>query len=323
MKENYYELEDIARSVVRKYWNIEEHLETVDTGVNKRTWRAGPYWLSCTYDYEVEAVSRELQLYSCLSERGQLPGAVAVPSVIKAQGELFVQAHGRVWWLTAHVPGRQPEPTRIEDTLAVARGLAGLHCWLAPLSPELAVSKESALTLFARGRLLALEEQCLGFTEADKEVLLQASRLIDEYLATHSQTAMQLIHGDPSHPNLRLSERYPPRLIGALDWASCRYDAPLADLATVGQTIVFRSRSRDPLADLTAMMAAYQQGGGVGFSLDALLVFMILGKFESIAHHGTRFLRGEIAADLVLSQSTKIHTILLLIQESQKRDCSS
>ncbi|RAQ93998.1 hypothetical protein [Thermogemmatispora tikiterensis] len=73
-------------------------------------------------------------------------------------------------------------------------------------------------------------------------------------------------------------------------------------------------------ADLASMVTAYQQAGGASFTLQALLIFMLLTKFESIAHHGARFLRGEIAADLVLSQLEKIRMIMLLAQESQKRD---
>jgi hypothetical protein len=320
MSKNRDEVNSLAEQVLRSYWGLAGQLEAIDIGVNKRIWRVGAYWLACAYDYEAEAVSKELQLYACLQERAQLPGAVAVPSPIKAQEELFVRAYERIWWLTAHVSGRQPEPDRLTDTLAVARGLASLHRWLAPLSSALAVSKENTLTFLARGRLLALEEERLGFTEADKTLLREAAWLVDDYLAAHPLTALQLIHGDPSHPNLRLSEDHPPRLIGALDWAGCRYDAPLADLATVGQTIVFRARSADPLADLASMLTAYQQAGGASFTLQALLIFMLLGKFESIAHHGARFLRGEIAADLVLSQPEKIRVIMLLVQEAQKRD---
>lgn len=304
----------LARQVLADHWGSSERPARVDIGVNKHTWLVGQRWLSCTYDHRAAAVERELQLYAYLGERARLPGAVAVPVPLASRNGPVVHAGRWVWWMTGHVAGRQPEPQVPADTLAVVRGLAGLHRWLQPVSPDLAVSQEDSLALLARATALLADPQHRGFLPADLGTLQEARELIADSLAAALHSPRQLIHGDPSYPNLRLSPGKQRRLVGALDWEECRLDFPLADLSTVGQTVVFRTGTPDPLADLAMIHATYGQLAGRRSPLGDLLLFMLLGKFESIAHHGARFLRGEAQQELVHSQATKIRVIVGLFR---------
>lgn len=296
------------------HWGIATRPARVEIGVNKHTWRVGQRWLSCTADYRVQEVQRELLLYAHLRERAHLPGAVAVPFPQASSQGLLVCANERVWWVSEHVAGRRPAVGNPADTLAVACGLAGLHAWLQPVPAELAVSADDSLTLYARAWELLADPQRLGLTPADMVTLREACGLVDAYLATAvPPLPRQLIHGDPSHPNLRLSAGAGRQLVGALDWESCRVDFPLSDLATLGQTVVFRAGGANSLAGLGAIHAAYGQLARSRCEISDLLMFMILGKFESIAHHGARFLRGEARQELVRSQPEKIRLLLDLL----------
>ncbi len=307
----YDELDLLAGQLLTERWEITELPQRVDVGVNKRTWRVGQRWLSCVYDHTLEKVEREMRLYAFLSEHVDSAVPVKIPRPVETtDGTLIVSTYERVWWLTEHVYGRQPDPRQREDTLAVARGLAQLHRWLRSVPAELAVSTENSLTLFKQGLTLATTSPRIGFSATELSMLHRAAEIVDASLMRDETVPLQLVHGDASHPNFRLSRTSRPTMIGALDWESCRNDLPVSDLATVGQTVVFRSGSADPLADLAAALDAYHQAGGDRFALTDVLVFMIMGKFESIAHHGGRFLRGEAPQDLVLSQPGKIRVIL-------------
>ncbi|HEY1352182.1 MAG TPA: phosphotransferase [Ktedonobacteraceae bacterium] len=309
------ELDLLAREVLGAHWGIREPPVRVEIGVNRQIWRVGQRWLSCTIEQRAAQVRRELRLSLRLGKRARLPAGVAVPAPLSGREGPLVSACGRVWWLTGHVAGRRPEPAARVDTIAVVRGLAGLHRWLKPLSPDLAVASEDSLTLFAHAQELLADTRLLGFSLTDQATLQQACELIEAYLSIRLPSPRQLIHGDPSYPNLRLSHGPLPRLIGALDWEECRLDFPLSDLSTVGQTVVFRAGLSDPLAGLAGIHAIYCQHTSSRFELRDLLMFMLLGKFESIAHHGTRFVGGEAPQELVLSQAAKMRTLLDLLRQ--------
>jgi len=311
------ELDLLAREVLKDAWGISEKPGRVDIGVNKHTWLVGEHWLFCTSARRAEQIRREFALFAHLQMRARSPGAVAIPCPLVSRAGLIVHTDGRVWWMSEHVAGRPPDPHNPADMWAVVQGLAGLHRWLQPVGPELAVSADDSLTLFARARALLADPQRMGFSSAAMLTLHEAAELVEASLPALLLLPRQLIHGDPSHPNLRLALGPSGQLIGALDWEECRFDFPLSDLSTVGQTVVFRTGSSAPLADLATIHAIYGQQRESCFDLGQMLLFMILGKFESIAHHGERFLRGEAQPELVLSQPAKIHVIVDLFRRAK------
>jgi macrolide phosphotransferase len=226
----------------------------------------------------------------------------------------MVTAAGRVWWLTRGLPGRAPGPRSLDDTLAVASGLATLHTFLRQVPRNLAVMRTDSLALFGEGVRLAARPLRIGLRPADLAVIDAAAAIVRTHWNRLSARPRQLVHGDPSYPNLRLSLGSPPRLTGILDWESCRYDLPLADLSRLGQAVLYRSGTADAAAGLTQALQRYSGAPARGGELTDLLVAMIMAKFESIAHHGRRYLDGEGPRDLVASQPGKIARILALFE---------
>lgn len=69
-----------------------------------------------------------------------------------------------------------------------------------------------------------------------------------------------------------------------------------------------------PRESLDAMAEAYLAAGGRRFTRHEVLVGLILVKFESIAHHGTRYRHGETDRTMLTSQVDKIRTVLELCE---------
>lgn len=300
------DLDQAAQRLAAVEWGMSEAVERVNVGMNKATWRVGKHWLACDYPRAAAQVERMRTILATLTAH---PGFdLAVPRFVAGHGGYLVHSHGRVWWLTEHVAGRQPDPDSPTDTAAVAAGLARLHTTLRDLPASPAASADNAVCLFEAGARLARDPR-LGFTPADHDALDEAIAVVRRRLDALGQAGIQLVHGDPSNPNLRVRDD-PLRLTGALDWDHARLDLALADVATVAQTVVLRSGSAAPLDALNAMLDAYLAAGGVAMTLDDLLIGLVMAKFESIAHHGGRYLRGESGQAIVRGQVDKIRTIL-------------
>lgn len=302
--------EDQARHVAR-LWGLQDLPERLDLGVNKGTWKVGSMWLSCQVGEDTSLVTRLHHLLNAVS--ASCPD-VAVPRLVPTGDGEFVRRHaGRTWWVTAHVGGRQPEAGSAPDMEAVGRGLARLHACLRPVPRSLACSTEDMVSRFEAGVALAHDPR-LGFSARDHDVVDRAEHVIRDRLSTGDLGSRQLLHGDPSNPNLRLSVDGEPRLTGALDWDSARGDVPLVDLATVAQTVVLRSGWEEPLDLLDLVVDEYRRAGGQDYTVGDVLVGLLLVKFESVAHHGRRFLAGQAGAQLVANQPGKLAVVLDVLE---------
>jgi Ser/Thr protein kinase RdoA (MazF antagonist) len=300
------DVDSAARQVLVTEWGLTLPLERIEVGVNKATWRAGDYWLACDYPRMTDQVMRMQALLTQLASSARME--FSVPRLVPAPHGAVVQAHGRAWWLTEHVDGRQPDPRDPADTGAVAAGLARLHTALRDVPSTLAVSADNLVSLFETGGRLAADPR-FDFSPDDRKTADEATAVVCDRLEALQRAGTQLIHGDPSNPNLRVKDN-PVHLTGALDWDYARVDLALADVATVAQTVVFRSGTAAPLEALNAMVAAYRAAGGVPLTLDDVLVGLVMVKFESIAHHGARYLRGETDQAMVSGQVDKIRIAL-------------
>lgn len=301
-------LDQLATTLLTSEWGVRAVPRRIDVGVNKRTWRAGDYWLSCAPERFWELIRRESSLYEALAAAEG--GAVAIPAVVPARSGLQLTRGGAVWRLTRNVPGRRPHPAVPGDAAAVVAGVARLHCWLQEQPVALAVSQSSTADLFTRGVRVA-RDPSLGFDRADLTTIERGREVVLSH-DVHAACDRRLVHGDPSFPNLRLSTESPLMLIGAVDWDCCRVDDVLTDLAVLGHSVVFRSRAENPLRELRHMIDTYQNHGGRSCSMREVLVYMVMAKFESIAHHGERFFRREAPPELVASQPAEMRAVLEL-----------
>jgi macrolide phosphotransferase len=278
-------------------------------GLNKATWRVGDHWLSADYPRAAESVRRLTVLLDRLA--AELGTDLTLPVIVDSQYGPVVEAAGRVWWLTRNVDGRHPDPTSLADTVAVATGLARLHTALRDLPGDLAVSSDTCEGLFRAGAEIVNDDR-LGFTPDDLAVARTGVAVVSERLDALRKPGTQLTHGDPSNPNLFVSDGQ-TRLTGAIDWDYARNDLVLSDLATVAQTVLFRSGTGPPRRDVQAMVDAYITAGGIHLSTDEILLGVIMVLFEAIAHHGARYIRGEGDHDRVSGRVDNIRTVLALL----------
>ncbi|OLT25779.1 hypothetical protein BJF83_22615 [Nocardiopsis sp. CNR-923] len=306
-------LDALAEEISAEGWELTTAPVRVDVGVNKATWRVGDSWLTCVPDTHEETMDRLRSLCAAVAE--QAGETFEVPSFLPSRtGDFTPRVGGYAWSLTAHLGGRQPQASSLADMETVASGLASLHRLLRDLPGDLAVSGENSVKLFDEGAALVADPR-LEYTTEQRDILARAEVLIRARLDRLTRHPMQLVHGDPSNPNLRLGEAHPPVLTGLLDWDHARVDLVLADVATVAQTVILRSGSSAPLEMLGNVLAAYGDAGGVPFTVDDALTGLLMAKFESVAHHGGRYLRGEGPHDIVMSQPEKIRTVLRLVED--------
>ncbi len=289
------------------HWGIEAEPRRESSGLNKDTWQAGEdAWLAA--DHEGAATTWEA--VDALLSRREL-SSFDVPRIVPTlSGERWIRCEGRLWRMTEAVSGRAPSPESHEDLASVAAGLARLHQAMAPL-PEIFGSQAIPTAEHARHARELLESEELPYTEEESAQIVEALELWGA--APLCQGPQQMIHGDPSYPNLRLD--HTGQLTGLIDWESVRWDSVLHDLAVVGQTILYRSGWSDTRAGLVTLLELYAQAGGRAYSLDDLLLSILGIKFESVAHHGQKLVAGTGDSDLVRSQAGKIHRVCALLKQ--------
>lgn len=300
-----HDLDTQARQVVLS-WNVDGDPIRVDRGVNKATWRVGDFWLSSDFTSARDQVGRLAALLSVVA--AEFGGDIEVPRFVSSADGPIVVAHGRAWWMTRHIDGRHPDPAVPSDMAAVASGLALMHRRLSRVPREYAVSSETCEGLFRLGEKLVNDDR-LRFAPDDLTIAREAAAVVAARLESLRRPGLQITHGDPSNPNLFVTGS-PLRLTGAIDWDYARYDLLVSDIATMAQTILFRSGTDRPREYLQEVMAAYVAAGGLEMSLDDVLTGVLMVVFEAIAHHGTRYIRGEGAYVHVGGRVDDIRTVL-------------
>lgn len=215
---------------------------------------------------------------------------------------------GYAWRLTRHIPGKQPQPNSRHDLEAVAAGLATLHRQLRQIDTHCIPHTYTPQQHMASVQTLLAGTQ-LPYTTAEQTLLRRGI----EYFTKHKtpQPTSQLIHGDPSYPNLRLDQHRQIR--GILDWDTTCIASPIYDLAVVAQTVLFRSNTTQTLHWLQHLTDTYHQHSEPQIDIRQLLTAVLAIKYESINTHGTRYLQGATNFDLAHSQAAKIGTTLNLL----------
>ena len=294
---------------ITSLWGLDKQPKRVDIGVNKATWRVGGYWLSSGLTDEKDRIVRSQRLLARLSE--DFCGVIAVPRFVPVDSGFVVEAHGRVWWLTEHIEGRQPDPSCQSDMEAVARGLSMMHDLLREVPRSYSVSDDNFEQLFRYVEQMVSDVR-LKFSSDDLAVARHAAEIVVEHLGLIRRSGMQITHGDPSNPNL-LMDMSGSRLIGALDWDNAHYDHVLSDIAVVAQTILFRSHSDEQLDYLREVIAAYVSSGGTDFTIDEVLTSVIMVLFEAISHHGNRYVLGHGSYEHVGDRVANMRIVLGLM----------
>lgn len=309
METTELELQRLARQALTT-WGLRQEPQRVELGVNKAAWRVDGYWLTSDV---AAAGDRVRRLAAFLGRVDNVLGLdVVVPGFVASDLGPVVELGDRVWWLTRNVEGRHPKAADPADMVAVGRGLARMHDGIRQLPAGEAVSTDTLLGLFRAGAELVSDPR-LAFSPSELRTAREAIDLVQTETRQLHSHGMQMTHGDPSNPNLFV-DGSPGRLVGAIDWDHARYDLVLSDLATVAQTLLFRSRTQRPREYVAEVTAAYVDAGGADLSTDEVLVGVLMVLFEAVAHHGRRFLEGQADHTLISGRVANMRTVLGLIE---------
>jgi Ser/Thr protein kinase RdoA (MazF antagonist) len=256
-------------AALRAGWGLDGVLVLADAGVNNQVWcvTSGDVpmaWLRRCPAAQSAWRERELALLQALAE-----AEVQTPRVLTTRaGARQLRADDALWSLTAHVPGEAP--SQEDPTLfpALAAGMASLHQELARLDVA-PVAPRGVLEAFAGHRSAPA-----WVHEALAGVASQLERL---------RTApSQLVHGDFSHPNLRVRDG---AMTGVLDFEFASVEPVALDLATLALTLLVRTRPAEPGPLIDAILAAYLGAGGAGVDRALLRGAVVLRKVDSYWHH--------------------------------------
>ena len=125
---------------------------------------------------------------------------------------------------------------------------------------------------------------------------------------------MQLIHGDFSHPNIRIATTGQPRIVSLLDFEFCSVDPPIMDLATLALTILLRSEEPDPQQIIRQTISCYEESVQQTVSYELVKLAMLARKVDSYYYHRTRWERGDAPRELVQRQISQLKMIVAFLE---------
>lgn len=286
----------MAEQALSTGWRLDGRLTADTLGVNNQTWMVDSgqarYWLRrCTIDEQAWRV-RELALLEQIAQSGRIREfALAVPEVLSTvAGSHHFISDGFVWSVTRHIPGDMPDPSDLAVYPHLAQGMARLHALLATIAIDFTVAP-SCIVDDLEYNIRTHDSQ------SDEPILVARSvEIVRTQLPSLRKAPAALIHGDFSHPNLRINRRS-LELTGVLDFEFCSRDPAILDIATLLQTILVRSRASNPRETIAATIRGYGDGAVGDVSRDLLRASVIARKLDSYWYHrnGLREGRGERA----------------------------
>lgn len=285
-------------------WGISAPVTGETVGNHKETWRVGTtHWPSGI----PQAQESHFGHIQTLLDQPQLQDYRTPQAIPTLAGQGYTTSQEKIWYLTPHIPGRHPRPTSHTDMKKIAAAIARLHQKLKTIPAQKAISGPEPLQpLQAAAHLLATRK--LPYSTDEYDTLTQGLQYLEDHPVCTQHA--QLIHGDPSYPNLKLD--HDSNLTGILDWDSTTTASPVYDLAVIAQTILYRSNTDSPQQWLDDLLQTYSHSGGHQYSRHQLLSAVLSIKYESINHHGQNYLDSGCTFDLTYSQVAKIHTALTL-----------
>lgn len=305
--------DDQVAVVLREHYRLADLARADGLGVNNRTWQAGGHWLTCRPAARAGQLARETELFArinAITDSPAAPCAVRAPQVIADRsGNRLVRRFGQNWRLTSDLGGQHPAPEDLAGYRPLAAGLANLHASLASLDAE-PVWPSSILDWALRLAEVGVSALDLGLplTTGDRAALARTLDMVGEYAPAFDEMPRQLIHGDVSHPNLRV-DAGTGALVGVLDLEFARLDPVVLDLGTLALTALTRSGARRPEEMIEDMTTVYEDHAGLPVDRDAVYAAMLVLKLWSYWHHGHRALRDGTSPELALSQASKCKAV--------------
>ena len=211
--------------------------------------------------------------------------------------------------MTQHLSGKQPDPKKLNLYPDIATGLGRLHLLLAKIPQNFYVA-DSNLLSDIHCHLAALSKTEFGkASEKDKDIsdlLRFAFGRLNRGFPDLEKLNVQLIHGDFSHPNIRITTTGPSRIVSLLDFEFCSVDPPIMDLATLALTILLRSGASDPQQIIRQAISCYEESVQQIVSYRLVKLAMLARKVDSYYYHRTRWERGNAPRELVQRQISQM-----------------
>jgi aminoglycoside phosphotransferase len=290
-------------------------------GVNNTTWKVGTEaWLARYNKNEANRVIRELDFYEYFSNTQiRDPDTIIwVPEVIRTtRGERLYDDGTYLWKLSKHMDGIMPSQEKAELYPILANGLGRLHRKLREIPTAYAVTStpvvQTVKTYVSEiGNIASNIPKDSAIKDIEEEnfpLIKAAAQRLSANFNKLQELPVQLIHGDFTHPNLRI-DKDQSKLIGVLDFEFCSADPALLDLASIVLTLLTRSKLTEPAKLLAEILKAYEDGGGGHVDPAALKVAVLARKFDSFGYHRNRFLEGKGTMETYLRQLEQLKLVM-------------
>lgn len=289
-------------AILSEGWSLNVEPRAEGSGVNNTTWQIGDHaWLARYKRDEAERVLREIKLYEYLTDSQAADrDRILVPAVIRTTEEnpLFTKGD-EVWRLSAHMDGYTPSPEKAELYPIIANGLGLLHSKLRKVPLSLAVTSHSLIQTVEADLARMMNPTWVtdsntvirDMEEEYASILTATVKKLSRTFKGITAMPLQLIHGDFTHPNMRIQEDS-SRLIGMLDFEFCSVDPAILDLASIVLTLITRSQLSEPARRISEILMAYEEGGG-RVDRTMLEVAIMARKLDSYGYHRRRLLAGK------------------------------
>ena len=157
----------------------------------------------------------------------------------------------------------------------------------------------------------------LPIEDSDEKAIQTATNILSEGIERLHQLPTQLIHGDFSHPNLRVSEEQ-SRLIGVIDFEFCSKDPVILDLATPILTLILRSDYRKPERQIRTLVEAYESAAEESIELEDLLLALVVRRMDSYWYHRRCLLEKRSSSEVFGRQLPQLRRLINFIEERWK-----
>lgn len=260
-------------AALRAGWGASGDLVRVDGGVSRLIWQVDGRYLVGWEDRHADELRREIACLEALDL-----GDISTPGVVRtASGDACLRTgDGWVWAVTEAVDGVAPDPGNPAHHLASATALAAFHRRLADSAPP-AVRETGVLAATKR----ALATGAPAAAGADSAVAERARTWLARRLPLLEEAPGQLVHGDWSLPNLRLTPGAAVSVCGVLDFERVGVAPPQLDLAQAVAGALWWSSVPDPAGLAGEVVRRYEEAAGQEVDDDLLRTCLVAYWYDN------------------------------------------